>query len=262
MRKLRALVRIVLISLHTSVLVFLLLLGRALLFLLPAPRVRWRRIIFRCWARGLAAIMGMKISVQGTPPRPPFFLVTNHLSYIDILLLASHVEGVFVSRHDVRDWPVIGFLTRSVGTLYLNRGQAKDVLRMNDLFKTALQQGDGIILFPEGTSTAGATVKPFKSPLLSVAAEMSYPVSYASLSYRTPAGEMPAHLSVCWWGNMTFPDHVFALLQMPSFHASLTFGGATVQDTNRKVLAKKLHSLITRQFIPVVSLHAIPEVTK
>lgn len=253
MRKLRAVARILLISFITATTLFLLLCGRVALIFSPPKQMSWRRLLFRGWARALAAMMGMNILTQGKPPRPPFFLVTNHLSYIDILLLATQVEGVFVSRHDVSDWPVIGLLTRVVGTLFINREQAKDVLRVNDLFKAALQRGDGIILFPEGTSTAGAELKPFKSPLLTVAAEMNYPVSYASLSYRTPAGEAPAHLSVCWWGEMTFSDHVFALLQMPAFYATLSFGNGTVQEADRKALAKKLHRLISEQFIPVVS---------
>lgn len=253
MRKLRAVVRIVLISFVTASTLLLLLFGRVALIFSPPKQMSWRRLWFRGWARALAAIMGMNIVVQGKPPQPPFFLVTNHLSYIDILLLATEVEGVFVSRHDVSDWPVIGFLTRAVGTLFINREQAKDVLRVNGLFKAALQKGDGIILFPEGTSTAGAEVKPFKSPLLNVAAEMNSPVSHASLSYRTQTGEAPAHLSVCWWGEMTFGDHVFALLQMPKFYATLTFGNGAVQESDRKALAKKLHRLISEQFIPVVS---------
>ncbi len=258
MRKLRAVVRIIMIAVLTAAAVLLLLAGRLLALISQAAFRRWRLRVFQGWARGLAVIIGMRLVVRGNAPSPPFFLVANHLGYIDIPVLATQVRGVFVSRHDVSDWPVIGFLTRAVGTLFINRELAREVVRLNHLLRAAWQRGEGIIFFPEGTSSAGAEIRPFKSPLLHVAAENHYPVSYASLSYRTPAGEPPAHLAVCWWGEMTFPDHLFKLLQLPRFEALLTFGDAAVRATDRKLLAHRLHHLIAQQFQPIVRPEQLP----
>ncbi|MCK6559057.1 1-acyl-sn-glycerol-3-phosphate acyltransferase [bacterium] len=258
MRKLRAIVRIVMIAVLTAAGVLLLLGGRLLALFTDTGFRRWRLRVFQGWARGLAAIIGMRLVVRGNAPPPPFFLVANHLSYMDILVLATQVRGVFVSRHDVSGWPVIGFLTRAVGTLFINRELAREVVRLNHLLRAAWERGEGIIFFPEGTSSAGAEIRPFKSPLLHVAAENHYPVSYASLSYRTPAGEPPAHLAVCWWGDMTFPDHFFNVLQLPRFEALLTFGDAAVRATDRKLLARRLHRLIAQQFHPVVRPEELP----
>ncbi len=111
---------------------------------------------------------------------------------------------------------------------------------MNALIDQALGEGQGVVLFAEGTSTRGDTVLPFKSSLLEQAARASFPVSYAALGYRTGEGEPPAHLSVCWWGEMTFMKHVIALLHLSQIQATVTFGAEPIQANDRKVLAERL----------------------
>jgi len=215
-------------------------------------RTCWRHFIFRTLARTIARIVGMQIEVRGTVPSTPFFLVSNHLSYVDIVLFASQVDCVFIAKSDVRNWPLIGLIAESMDTIFINRESRCDLISANAHIEDTLRRGESVILFAEGTSTRGKTVLPFKPSLLDVAARMGIPVSFASVTYRTPDGEIPADLSVCWWGDMTFASHFFNLLKLPEFHARLTFGSEPIQDTNRKQLARALHQSITNQFIPVV----------
>ncbi|HEY0385091.1 MAG TPA: lysophospholipid acyltransferase family protein, partial [Pyrinomonadaceae bacterium] len=215
---------------------------------------RWRSYIFRRWAQSVAFIAGMKISVQGAPPSPPFLLVSNHLSYMDIVALAAHVDCTFVAKSEVGNWPVIGLLCRSMRTIFINRKLRSDIPRALAAIRLALKQGSGIVLFAEGTSTAGAAVAPFKPSLLELAARSRMPVHCASLSYLTPTGAPPAASAVCWWGDMTFPGHLFRLLGLRSFEAELIFGAQPVQAADRKVLSHRLWAAVSAQFSPVAGV--------
>jgi 1-acyl-sn-glycerol-3-phosphate acyltransferase len=221
-------------------------------FLLPFRKSsdRWRSFNFRNWAEAAAALLGMRILVEGTRPRPPFILVSNHLSYLDVVTLASQLDCLFIAKSDVADWPFLGLLCRSMGTIFVNRDSRKDILRVNHLIQRALADGKGVLLFPEATSTAGLEVLPFHSALLEPAARAGYPVSYAAITYHTPAGESPASLSVCWWGDMTFLSHLYRVFQLTSFDAKVTFGAHSIRADDRKVLAKELWQAVQREFVP------------
>jgi 1-acyl-sn-glycerol-3-phosphate acyltransferase len=114
-----------------------------------------------------------------------------------------------------------------------------------------IDAGLGVVLFAEGTSTSGQHVARFKSATLDLAARRHLPVYYASISYATNLEETRADQSVCWWGDMTFPDHFFRLLQLTGFEATLTFGPDPIMDQNRQLLAAKLWHAVSAQFIPV-----------
>lgn len=230
--------------------------GFYLLWLVIAPcayfcaRRRWRNFIFRHWAQTIVTILGIKIHTNAILPATPFFLVSNHLSYLDIVVLASQIDCVFIAKHEVKRWPVFGLLSRSMDTIFIDRARASDIPRVNALIVETLQSGQNIVVFPEGTSTAGAAVWPFKPSLLEPAARGNFPVAYASISYRTPPGEMPAHLSVCWWGAMTLMPHLWGVFRLSSIEATLTFGQETLQGRERKELAQRLHAAVTQIFIP------------
>ena len=170
-----------------------------------------------------------------------------------MLVFASQLKCVFVARGDVAGWPAIGSLCRAAGTIFVDREKRRDVARVNGLIDQILGDGRGVVLFAEGTSTRGDTVLPFKSSLLEQAARAGLAVSYAALSYRTDEGEPPAHLSVCWWGEMTFVKHVFDLLYLTEVHATLVFGAEPIQANDRKVLAERLWIAVREQFIPVIA---------
>jgi 1-acyl-sn-glycerol-3-phosphate acyltransferase len=230
------------------------LLAAIRVFLPAAKKIRWRDFIFRLWARGTARLTGLKIRRRGSLPRPPFLLVSNHLSYLDVVVLAACLDCVFIAKKDVEGWPVVGFLCRQVDTIFVDRASRRDVVRVNSLIEKALAEGRGVVLFAEGTSTAGAAVAPFNSALLHSAAKSEFPVSYSSVSYRAAAGERPAHLSVCWWGDMTFADHLFRLFQLSSIEAAVRFGSEPIARSDRKLLARELWRAVNEQFTPVVEL--------
>lgn len=211
-------------------------------------RPGWRRPIktglCRAWGRGIARLVGLRIEVRGTPPEPPFLLVCNHLGYLDIVTLMAATPGVFVSRADVAGWPVLGRLARSADTIFIDRSLKRDVARVNALIAAVLEQGRGLIMFPEGTSTGGDDVLPFRSSLLQPAANLDLPVSWASLGYSTPVGAPPASEAVAWWGEMTFGGHFWRLLGLGRVDARLHFGDEAVRGGSRHELARALHEQV------------------
>lgn len=218
----------------------------------PSAR-RFRQRMFRRWCGVVVRILGIRVQVLGARPTAPFMLVTNHLSYIDIVVLGANLEAVFLARHDIATWPVIGWAAERLGTVFINRRDFGDLQSVNATIHGVLERGDGVVLFPEGTSTDGRQVGPFRSPVLEPAAALQLPVAYGALSYATPPGEPPAKDSVCWWGDAEFAPHFWAMLHIAAIDAPLAFGPDRVAHTDRKALAAALHERVTAMFVPVVS---------
>lgn len=215
-------------------------------------RTGLRHFFAHSWAKSVVFLMGVRLVVVGDAPRPPFFLVSNHLSYLDIPVFFCLVRGVFVAKSEVGSWPLIGWLSKLANTLFIDRQRRRDLLRVNSLMSRHMTSQEGIILFPEGTSTRGARINKFKPALLQAPAHMGFPVHYATISYRSSEASKPAHLGVCWWGDMTFADHFFGLLGIRRVDAMVSFGSDPVRHEDRKELAESLWRRMTDQFEPVV----------
>lgn len=214
--------------------------------------LKWRNYIFQTWARMVVRIINAKLTIEGQPPKSPFVLVSNHLSYIDIVMLSTQVDAIFVAKHDIANWPLLGHMGAQMGAVFINRDNPREIPKAIQEIESYLGEQQGIIIFAEGTSSAGADVLPFNAPLMAPAARKALPVTYATIHYRTPPEEVPAHLSVCWWGGMSFRAHLKNLFYLPYFEARVKFGSDTIQESNRKLLTQKLYTAICDQFEPVV----------
>ena len=221
--------------------------------------IQWRNRIARSWGHVMVRLCGGRVTIFGTLPKPPFVFVCNHIGYVDVPVLLSVLDGVFIAKSEVRSWPLLGLLAIAGQTIFVDRSRRADVVRVNQAIADQLSDQQGLILFPEGTSTDGTHVLPFKPSLLAYPASRNLPVYYASLTYQTPPGEMPAH-RVIGWGNDddVFLKHVMRFFQIPSFSAVLTFGDAPVIASDRKVLAKILQDRVLVQFVPLGD-HAVSQ---
>jgi len=150
------------------------------------PAQREQRV--QQWAQRMLTLMGVRLVVQGTPPaRGPVLVVSNHLSWLDILTIhaARHVR--FVSKAGVRQWPLVGTLSNGAGSLYIERERRRDALRVVHHMTEALSKGDLIAVFPEGTTSDGSGLLPFHANLLQAAISSGAPVLPIALRFAEAA---------------------------------------------------------------------------
>lgn len=203
-------------------------------------RRSWRRYIKRNWCAAVCRALAVRVEVVGEPPRQPCFLVSNHLSYLDIPVLGSLVDTVFVSKAEVARWPGVGLLATRADTIYVDRERKRRLPEVNARIRDVLAHGDGVVVFPEGTSTGGERVLPFRPSLLASAAELGLEVRCAGLAYASGPGDPPASESVCWWRDMPFGPHVLGLLRLSGIRARVVFPSEAVRSSDRKELAERL----------------------
>jgi 1-acyl-sn-glycerol-3-phosphate acyltransferase len=166
------------------------------------------------------------------------------LSYLDILVIASITPAVFVSKSDVRQWPVIGWLTALAGTVFIERERRTHVGPINREIAATMDAGALIVVFPEGTSTDGEEILPFRSPLLEPVTKGGQPISIGYLHYELDGGD--ARNEVCYWGDHTFFPHAVNLLGKKHVRATMRFGTFQRTTDDRKELALQLRAAILK----------------
>lgn len=243
-RRLIALLRLVIIIAVTLDIAITLSISRLLLAAKPDWRSRVRAWHFRVWSKAMISTLGGRTIVHGKPPEGRFFLVSNHLSYLDILVLAQFVPAVFVAKAEVKNWPFIGWLTGLADTLYVDRGRHRTLPRVNGEIDAALKRGDSVALFPEGTSSDSDWVLPIRPPLLQIAVEHVEPVRTAALYFETEAPDPHAHDAICYFGDMQFVKHVWRLLHIKGFEVTLRFSEDRLHAADRKQLARQVRESI------------------
>ncbi len=204
----------------------------------------------RFWGRGVLNIFSMELIVRGNPPKPPFFIVSNHLSYLDIPIYAAVIDTTFVSKSEIRRWPLVGWMAHMLGIIFINRRIKSDVKRVNNEITEAVER-QGVLLFPEATTSPGTEILRFRSSLLEHAAEGKLDVSVAAIRYETPEDDLPAYESVCWWGETALYTHLLTLGFTRKIKVEITFSNETYRDSDRKSLAAKLEKKMNEIFVPV-----------
>ena len=179
--------------------------------------------------------------VSGSIPKSGL-LFTNHLSYLDILTICATTPAVFVAKAEVRRWPLFGWLAAIGGTVFVNRERRTHVGAVNQEIEIALAAGALVVVFPEGTSSNGETILPFRTSLLEPAAAGGHEISIGWLHYQLEDGD--AANEICYWGDHSFVPHLLNLLGKKKIHATLRFGNFTRTTADRKELAKQLHKAI------------------
>lgn len=210
-------VRAVVRAVPLAVLVFgglaVLLLVRLLERPLYGFRRPWTPYITQTVCRGALMVLGIRFASQGAPMAQPGAVVANHCSWLDIFSLNARKRVYFVSKSEVAGWPGIGWLARATGTVFIDR-DPKQAKAQRALFEDRLHAGHKLLFFPEGTSSDGIRILPFKSTLFAafftpeLRSEMY--IQPVTLSYRAADGEDPRQYG--WWGEMDFAPHLLQTL--------------------------------------------------
>lgn len=147
-----------------------------------------QRLVVREWSRRMLGILGVVLEVRGeVHDRGPLLVVSNHISWLDILVMNACQPARFVSKADAGHWPVLGALIRGAGTLFIERENRRDAMRVVHLMAERLVDRDIVAVFPEGTTGDGRGVLPFHANLLQAAISTGAPVLPVALGYRDPA---------------------------------------------------------------------------
>jgi len=213
-------------------------LARRGLGLQPAACARW----LQTWSRHTLSRIGIPCRHEGTVPGHGL-IVCNHLGYLDIPVLATTGPMVFVSKADVEAWPFLGTLARCGGTLFLKREQRSHVAQIADALRPIVDSGTVVTIFPEGTSSGGDAVLPFRSSLLEPAAANRWPVTPACVWYELDDGTVAEH--VAYWRDMVFATHFLQLLARRQIRACVRYGQPVSGVGDRKELSRILHARVT-----------------
>jgi len=190
--------------------------------------------------QGLRAIR-LQLIVRGTPPAHGL-IVSNHLSYLDILCYSAAAPCVFVSKAEVEQWLIFGKYARWSGSVFVRRHDRGDAARANAKVGESLRNGVPVVLFPEGTTTDGQRVLRFHSTMLQPAIDVGATITPAAIWYELEDGD-PAH-EIAWWGDMTLMPHVWNMMSKRSIRARITYGEPLPATGERKQLGHVLHDRV------------------
>lgn len=173
------------------------------------------------WLRKITQILGIRVTVTGEPAGNGVLMVANHVSWLDIALLGGYAKPRFLSKHEVRHWPVIGWLADKAGTLFISRGKAGAAAQASATIQQALQAGRAVLLFPEGTTSTGNDVRTFHARLLAPALDAGLPVQPVALRY--PGADGLTHPLVPYVDQQSLWDNLQGLLGEAALHAEIHF---------------------------------------
>jgi 1-acyl-sn-glycerol-3-phosphate acyltransferase len=197
--------------------------------------------------RAALAILGLRRNVFGEPLRAGGAIVANHASWLDIFVLNAGQRVYFVSKAEVRTWPGIGWLARATGTVFIDR-TAREARAHRDLVAERVTAGHTLLIFPEGTSTDGRRVLPFRSTLFDAffgVPEAAAEIQPVTVVYHAPAGEDPRFYG--WWGGMDYGGHLAKMLAARRhgsvdviYHPPLK----VAEQPDRKALARRAGDIV------------------
>lgn len=206
------------------------------------------------WHRAVAQSLGVRTRIGGIPARGSVLYVSNHMSWLDIPVLGSHLDGSFVAKSEVGTMPVVKFLAGLQNTIYVNRGHRAGAQQQAGEICRRLAHGGNVILFPEGTSTDGVRVHAFKSALFSVLdGNENFRIQPISLAY-THINGLPLTrqrlLDIVWIGDMEFSPHAIDFMRLgkvtATIHCHQPVRRADFPD--RKALAQHCHSVVAEGY--------------
>lgn len=234
-----------------------LVIASVLFFITPAT---WHKRMAQRWSQKMLAIFNVEIQCQGVMPNldtQGAVIISNHISWLDIWLIYALRPVRFISKADVRDWPVIGWLAHRSGTLFIRRDLRRHTADINRQAAALLAQGDCIGLFPEGTTTDGQSLLPFHSSLFQPAVMHQAPIMLLAIRYHLADGSIDT--APAYHGGLSLLDSFRAVLARRRIQVAVASLGTLDPHgkTRREISIAAQTAIATHLNLPV--LHKTPE---
>lgn len=214
---------------------------------LPVVQRQQRASIIRWWSVRVLRILHVRLEASGIVPPQDLhgaMFVANHISWLDIWAINAVKPMRFISKAEVRDWPIIGWLAEQTGTIFIERARRRDTSRVSGAGTSALLEGDCVCVFPEGTTTYGTCMRPFKSSLLQAAVDADALVWPLVVSYPRPDGEPDTGVSYA--DDITMAQSLREVLSRKEILVRLNFAAPVrVEGRTRRELAYWAETLIS-----------------
>ena len=200
------------------------------------------------WSSKLVAILGLRIRIFGKTDNTtsPELIVSNHISWLDIFALNAEKSIRFVAKSEISTWPIIGQLCKGTGTLFIKRSDKNDTAKINQQIMSLLQEGENVAFFPEGTSSDGSSILPFRSSLLQSAIDCESPIQPIYLRYVTKTGNPTPVAAYC--DSISFGVSLRRLLSSKDITIELHFLPKIMTNSadNRRKLCREIESDIRK----------------
>ena len=216
-----------------------------ILVLFPRLSQQRRDARVQVWALRMLERLGVDLKITGTPPAMgPMLLVSNHISWLDILVLHAARHCRFVSKSDVKHWPLVGTLATGAGTLYIERASRRDAMRVVHHMAQALKDGDVLAVFPEGTTGDGTVLLPFHANLIQAAISAQAPVQPVALKFVDGRSGLPSQ-AMSYIGDESLLGSVWRTLSARHLRAEVAYGEPQLANgRDRRTWAQALHAEI------------------
>lgn len=203
-----------------------------------------RHLRVQVWASEMLGILGITLQVKGQPPvKGPALLVANHISWLDILVMHAARHCRFVSKSDVKHWPLIGRLATGAGTLYIERESRRDALRVVHHMAESLRDGDIVAVFPEGTTGDGREMLPFHANLMQAAISAQAPLQPVGMRFIDAATGQTS-FAPSYIGDETLIGSIWRTLTAPPIVAVVNFGESCEPQGDRRALSRLMHAQV------------------
>ena len=204
-------------------------------------------LLVREWSRQMLRIMGVELVVRGDPPTSgPLLVVANHMSWLDILVMNAAQPARFVSKSDAKHWPLLGALITGAGTLYIERGNRRDAMRMVHHMAERLRERDILAIFPEGTTGDGRALLPFHANLFQSAIAANAPILPVALRFIDSRTGAP-HDAPVFVGDATLVGSIWATLCADGVQVVVRYGEPQMpQGRDRRTWARDMQDEVAR----------------